>query len=104
MENLKFYKVTVERGHMGMGNSLETVFYFKAQNAYHAMCLAKNMPSVKHSKTPLKTVEITAEEYYEGRQSSGYHTDKQEIFMGKNNTYNSKKRRNLKFSRTLSWY
>ena len=92
MENVKYYKVTVERGHMGMGNSLETVFYFKAQNAYHAMCLARKMPSVKHSKVPLKTVEITEEEYREGRKVSAYHRDGQEVFMGKNNTYNSKKR------------
>ena len=79
MDNLKFYKVTVERGHMGMGNSLETVFYFKAHDAYHAMCLARKMPSVKHSKLPLHTVEITEEEYREGRKVSAYHKDKQEV-------------------------
>lgn len=97
MDNLKFYKVTVERGHMGMGNSLETVFYFKAHDAYHAMCLARKMPSVKHSKLPLHTVEITEEEYREGRKVSAYHKDKQEIFMGKNNTYNLKKRQTTKW-------
>ena len=97
MENLKFYKVTVERGHMGVGKALETVFYFKAQNAYHAMCLAQKMPSVKHTKLPLKTEEITAEEYYEGRKKSAYHKDGQEVFMGKNNRYNSKKHKTTKW-------
>ena len=104
MENLKFYKVTVERGHMGVGKALETVFYFKAQNAYDAMCLAKKMPSVKHQRVPLKTVEITADEYYEGRKTSAYHTNGQEVFMGKNNKYNSKKHKVSKSYRPVKWF
>ena len=104
MENLKFYKVIVERGHMGVGKSLETVFYFRALNAYHAMCLAKKMPSVKHSRTPLKTVEITEEEYYEGMKVSPYHKEGQEIFKSKNSKYNSKKNKTSKKYRPINWF
>lgn len=104
MENLKFYRVTVERGHMGVGNSLETVFYFKAASAYDAMCLAQNMPSVKHKRVPLKTEEITAEEYYEGRKTSAYHRDGQEVFKSKNSKYNSKKNKTSKKYRPINWF
>lgn len=104
MKNFKYYKVTVERGHVGVGNSIETVFYFKARDAYDAMCLAKKMPSVKHGKVPLKTEEITAEEYYKGRQTSSYHKEGQEVFMGRNSKYNSKKQKNFKKSRSTYWF
>lgn len=104
MKNLKFYKVIVERGHMGVGNSLETVFYFKAVSAYDAMCMAQKMPSVKHSRVPLKTIEITAEEYYEGRKTSSYHKEGQEVFMSKHSKYNSKKHQSSKKYRPINWF
>lgn len=78
--NMKFFKVRVERGHCGAKNSLETDFYFAAQNAYDAMCMAKKMPGVKHDKMPLKVEEITEEEYVEGRKTSAYHKANQEMF------------------------
>lgn len=98
--NKKYYKVMVERGHIGAGDSLESAFYFEANNAYHAMCLARKMPSVKHNKLPLKVEEITMEEYLEGRKISAYHQEGQEYFKskhGKNKKYNKSKK-------PLLWY
>ena len=70
--NKKYYEVTVPRGHWGCGKAGEITFYFKAYDAYHAMMLAKKMPSVKHGKLCFRTREITAEEYYEKRKVSSY--------------------------------
>lgn len=82
-QNKKYYKVTVERGHLGAHKDLETTFYFFADNAYDAICMAKRMPGVKHHKMPINAKEITEEEYNEGRKISAYHKEKQEFFKSK---------------------
>lgn len=69
----KYYAVTVPQGHCGTKNSRDITFYFEAFDAYHAMCLARKMPSVKHSHLCSKTREITKEEYLEKRKVSSYH-------------------------------
>lgn len=80
-----YYKVTVARGHCGSGKSLDITFYFKARDAYDAICRAKRMPSVKHGKIPMKVEQITQEEYIQGRQQSAYHKEGQEMFKSSMN-------------------
>lgn len=69
----KYYRVTTHRAHQGRGRSASITFYIAARNAVHASNIARNMPGVKHSRSILSCIAITAEEYMQGRQQSAYH-------------------------------
>jgi len=71
---MNYYKVTALHGHLGPKHSHPLVFAIKANTAYDAMQIAKQMPMVKHKPKSIKSVElITKEEYDRLRQESAYH-------------------------------
>lgn len=70
---IKYYKVSVERGHTGRKHyRLDCCFFVKAGNMVEAMDFAKNMPGMKHGRCPMFAKEITAAEYFEGRKVNAY--------------------------------
>lgn len=72
-ETMKYYSVTCVRAHTGAGNiDCCITFYYKASNAIEAIRRGQAQPGVKHTRIPLKCVEITEEEYREGRTVSAY--------------------------------
>lgn len=73
MNTTKYYKVTCHRAHQGRGRSVPISFYIIAENVLHASRIAQRMAGVKHSKSVMSCVPITAEEYIEGRKISAYH-------------------------------
>ena len=70
---MRFFKVMVRLGHVGKHHkSRETYLYIKADSILKAMAIAKRTPAVKHSLMPLKAIEITEEEYKQGRLDDPY--------------------------------
>jgi len=59
----KYYKVTMERGHVGRGYSAHITFYIWGYNTLQAMDVARKMPGVKHSRLPVSCIEISKEEF-----------------------------------------
>lgn len=59
----KYYKVTMERGHVGRGYSAYITFFIWGYNTLHAMDIARKMPGIKHSRLPVSCVEITKAEF-----------------------------------------
>lgn len=69
----KYYKVTVIRGHMGVGYDHATMtFYEKAENLLKAMDKARKHGGVKHSRLPTTAQEITREEFYQNIHTNAY--------------------------------
>lgn len=59
----KYYKATMERGHVGCGyHNAYITFYYKCNNLIEAMQRAQRQGGVKHTRIP-NCVEITKEEY-----------------------------------------
>lgn len=71
--NVKYYKVTTYRAHVGIGKTVSITFYIAAENALHASRIAQRMPGVKHSRCVMSCVPITFDEYLVGRKVSAYH-------------------------------
>lgn len=69
----KYYRVTTHRAHQGRGRSSSITFYIAAKDALHASNIARRMGGVKHSKSIISCVPVTAEEYIEGRKISAYY-------------------------------
>lgn len=70
---MKYYKVTMVRGHLGAGVDDGTItFYYAVDNAVKAMQLAQRQPGVKHKRLPLACIEVQQEEYNKQRQVSAY--------------------------------
>lgn len=69
---MKYYLITCQRGHCGIGKSTEIKFAIKAENLLAACDCAKKMPSVKHTRPILFGKEITEQEYLEFRRQSAY--------------------------------
>jgi hypothetical protein len=68
-----FFKLILENGHVGAGNSLETVRYFRAENPVDMFTIASRIPRVKGkvSGGGVKLVErISREEYERGIQEN----------------------------------
>jgi len=64
-----FFKLVLENGHVGAGNGLETVRYFRAENPVEMFSIASRIPRVKgkFNGTGVKLVErISREEYERG--------------------------------------
>ena len=77
---MKFYKVQVELGHLGIGNSLPSWVYVKAKDIIKAIIKARRIPAVKHSRLPLEAIEISQEEYLLGLESNQYYDNIDQIF------------------------
>lgn len=69
---MRYYKVSVLRGHVGYGSYVPITFFISAKNALDASEKAKSMSGVKHSRPIMSCVPITATEYMEGRKISAY--------------------------------
>ncbi len=69
---MRYYKVMVQLGHMGYGSSRETNLYIYANGILDAIKIARRTPAVKHKKLPINVVEITKEEFEEGRKKDPY--------------------------------
>ena len=69
---MKYYKVQVTLGHLGKGHGLEAWLYIESKNMIEAINRAKRFPGVKHSRLPLKAMEITEEEYLDGLKEQNY--------------------------------
>ena len=69
---MKYYKVQVRLGHLGIGHSLEAWLYVEEVNMLKAIDRARKFPGVKHSRLPLKAMEISEEEYLEGLKEQNY--------------------------------
>lgn len=68
---MKYYKITVRRGHVGYANATIT-FYEKAKNMLEACDKARKHGGVKHNRLPTEAVEITADEFYANNTSNAY--------------------------------
>lgn len=68
----KFYKVVAERAHLGRGNTSPITFYFKAENAFHALQKTKHQKGIKRSHIPLLVEEVSEEEYRQNIKISAY--------------------------------
>ena len=77
---MKYYKVQVLLGHVGRGRGLPAWLYIEAKNLLKAMDSAKKFPGVKHSRMPNQAIEISYEEYLEGREESDYKAKMTQIF------------------------
>ena len=62
-----FFKLILENGHVGAGNSLETVRYFRAENPVDMFTIASRMPRVKGKINGggVKLIERVSREEYE---------------------------------------
>lgn len=69
---MKYYFVTVQRGHLGTRRSDDLKFAIEAENITTACVKAQQMPMVKHSKPISRAIEISKEEYNEFRKTSAY--------------------------------
>ncbi|MBR6779098.1 MAG: hypothetical protein IKM43_03025 [Clostridia bacterium] len=69
---MRYFKAMVQMGHIGARNSRETFLYIYAKNMMDAMKYAQNTPAIKHGKLPLKILEITEDEYYQGKEEDPY--------------------------------
>ena len=81
---MRYYRAMVKLGHVGSGNSRETCLYIYAENIMSAMKIAKRTPAVKHNKLPLNIIEITKEEFEEGRYRDPYTTAMDQLNNGVN--------------------
>lgn len=69
---MKYYAVTMERGHVGLGRSATITFYYKARDIFEAAAKARKQGGVKHSRFPVACKEVTKEEYCENIKISAY--------------------------------
>lgn len=70
---MRYFKITVIRGHLGTGYSHGTMtFYCKAKNLLEAMDEARRHGGVKHTKMPLNAQECSKEEYEANIKISAY--------------------------------
>lgn len=68
----KYYKVVAERAHLGRGVTSPITFYYKADNAFHALQKTKRQRGIKRSHIPLLVEEVDEEEYNKNIKVSAY--------------------------------
>lgn len=77
---MKYYAVTVQRGHCGCGRTAPITFYVQANSLLEAMDKARRMPGVKHNKPVYNACEVTKDFFTKATQESSYHrTNKLDI-------------------------
>ncbi len=69
---MKYYKAIMQMGHCGRGKHQDVPIYIYAKCMTEAMKYAQNMPAIKKDKMPISLVEISKEEYEEGRAKDEY--------------------------------
>ena len=71
---MKYFAMTMERGHVGTKNfDCHITFYIAADSMVHAMNIAKKMPGVKHSRMPFGR-EISYAEFAAHKGENAYET------------------------------
>ena len=69
---MRYYKVVMPRGHVGIGHEAYITFYFRAKNLISAMDKAKKMGGVKHTKMPVNVAEVDESVYLANINESAY--------------------------------
>lgn len=77
---MKYFKIQVELGHMGCGDSLPSWIYIKEKDILSAIKRAKRIPAVKHSRLPLQAIQITEEDYKVGIKENNYYNKMDQLF------------------------
>ena len=69
---IKYFAITCPRGHAGNGRSVDITFAIEAPNIIEANPSAMQMPAVKHTSQPFRSIEISHREYLRRRKKSAY--------------------------------
>ena len=69
---MKYFAITCPRGHVGNGRSIDITFAIEAPNIVEANRIAMQMPAVKHTSQPFRSIEISHREYLRRRKKSAY--------------------------------
>lgn len=69
---MRYYRVLMPRGHVGIGNEALIDFNIAAKDACTAMRIAQRMPGVKHSKFPLRCEQISKADFAKRRKENAY--------------------------------
>ena len=69
---MKYFAITCPRGHAGNGRSVDITFAIEAPNIIEANRIAMQMPAVKHTAQPCRSIEISHREYLRRRKKSAY--------------------------------
>ena len=69
---MKYFKAIMPMGHVGKGRCREITVYAYGKTLLKAMDFIKNLPGMKHGKTPFSIVEITKAEFDEGIAKDEY--------------------------------
>lgn len=65
----RYFKILLEYGHLGNGNSLELARYVTAKNCVDALLLGNRMPGVKRKREKtgaIKVIEVSYSEFLAG--------------------------------------
>ncbi|HBC93732.1 MAG TPA: hypothetical protein DCZ10_12770 [Pelotomaculum sp.] len=71
-EKYRYFKVILDCGHLGMGNSVEVTRYVRAKNCVDAFALGNRMPRVKRKREKtgtMRVMEISYSEYCVGQET-----------------------------------
>jgi hypothetical protein len=69
----RYFKILLDYGHLGNGNSLEVARYVTARNCVEALVLGNRMPGVKRKREKtgaIKVMEVSYSEYLAGRKNA----------------------------------
>jgi hypothetical protein len=72
----RYFKILLDYGHLGNGNSLEVARYVTAKNCVDALFLGNRMPRVKRKREKtgvIKVIEISYSEYLKGQKKEANH-------------------------------
>lgn len=70
----RYFKILLEYGHLGNGNSVEAARFVTAKNCVDALLLGNRMPGVKRKREKtgaIKVIEISHSEYIIGKKQAG---------------------------------
>ena len=69
---MKYWLITCPRGHAGTKHDTDIRFAIEAETLLDAFTIARQMPSVKHTRFPTAGHQITFDEYKAFREVSAY--------------------------------
>jgi len=73
----RYFKILLDCGHVGNGNSIEVARYVTAKDCVDALTLGNRMPRVKrkHERTgTIRVTEISYSDYCAGKKSESVHS------------------------------
>ena len=73
----RYFKILLDYGHLGNGNSLEVARYVSANNCVDALIMGNRMPRVKRKREKtgaIKVMEISYSEYLIGQENEAVHS------------------------------